>query len=245
MRKLLFAAIAIVGLCATAEAKVVRYHSQHPIPQHDGGGFCVIGVPHVHAYAPGDPRMFRKHDDDYYFVGDPTPFGYDGPKYAYYGAHPVVDEITDDGAPEYCYLDGAHYHWYEPPAQAQFEFRGGAYWYVGTYDPSFYRGRPRYGAINRAYQPIVYARPVVDVTLAPPAFSGAVVAAPIGVHARAAVGAPVVSAGVNVYVPPPPSIHVGIGVGVEPEPMVVERHTVIVRERHWRHRRWHERRGDD
>src|SRR5215510_199038 len=134
MRKLLVAGIAIVGLCgltATAEAKTIRYHSQHPIPQHDGGGFCYIGVPHVHAYAPGDPRMFRKHDDDFYFVGDPTPFGYDGPKYAYYGAHPVVDEINDDGAgPEYCYLDGPHYHWYEPAAQASFEFRGGAYWYT-------------------------------------------------------------------------------------------------------------------
>ena len=242
MRKLLLAAVAVVGLCGTAEAKTVRYHSQHPIPQHDGGGFCYIGVPHVHAYAPGDPRMFRKHDDDYYFVGDPTPFGYDGPKYSYYGAHPIIDEINDDdeAGPEYCYLDGAHYHWYEPTAQASFEFRGGAYWYTGTFDPAYYRGRPRFAVINRAYRPIAYARPVVDVTLAPPAFQATVVAAPVGVHGHAVVAPPVVSAGVSVYVPPPPSIH--IGVGVEPAPR-----TVIVRQRRWKHRHVEERweRDDD
>jgi hypothetical protein len=187
-------------------------------------------------------RMFRKHDDDYYFVGDPTPFGYDGPKYSYYGAHPVAEEITDYGQPDYCYLEGPHYHWYEPPPQASFEFRGGAYWYVGTFDPVYYRERPRYVVINRAYQPLVYARPTVDVTVAPPAFQASLVAAPVGARAHAVVAAPVVSAGVHVYVPPPPSIHVGFG--IEPAPVVVEhQRTVIIHERHYR--RHHHEDNDD
>jgi len=223
-------------------AKTVRYHSQHPIPQRAGGGFCYIGVPHMHQYAPSDARLFRKHDDDYYFVGDPTPFGYDGPKYAYYGAHPIAEEIDDDGDREYCYLDGPHYHWYEPPPQASFEFRGGAYWYVGDYDPTYYSARPRYVVINQAYRPITYTRPVVDVTVAPPAFHGTIVAAPVGVRGRAFVAPPSVSAGVYVNVPPPPSIHVGIG--VEPAPVYRERvivaepppRTVIIQERrYYRH----------
>ena len=240
---LLVGVIAFFGLSATvAEAKTVRYHSQHPIPQRDGGGFCYLGVPHVHSYAPADMRMFRKHDDDYYFVGDPTPFGYDGPKYSYYGTHPVAEEITDDAEPDYCYLDGPHYHWYQPPPQASFEFRGGAYWYVGAYDPIFYRERPRYTVINRAYRPLAYARPVVDVTVAPPAYQATLVAAPVGARAHAVVAPPVVSAGVSVYVPPPPSIHVGVG--VEPAPVVVEhRRTVIIHERHYR--RHHHEDNDD
>ena len=40
------------------------------------------------------------------------------------------------GAPTYCYLRGPHYHWYAPPPQTQFEMKGGAYWYVGNYEPA-------------------------------------------------------------------------------------------------------------
>ena len=67
---------------------------------------------------------------------------------------------------------------YQPPPQAQFEFRGGAYWYVGNYDPVYYQERPRYVTVNAAYQPIAYTRPVVDVTVAPPSFHGEIVVGP-------------------------------------------------------------------
>jgi hypothetical protein len=219
MRKLasFFVALALVGGAAVASAKTVRYHARHPIPPAMGGGYCYIGLPHVHAYAPAEPRLYRTFDDEYYFVGDPVPYGYDGPHYAYYGPHPVVE--VSMGEPVYCYLSGPHYHAYEPVASASFQFRGGAYWYVGTYDPVYYHGRARYRVINDVYQPIVYERPVVDVTVAPPGF-----------HAEVVVGAPppprpAFSAGVYVAAPPPPSVHVGVAVGGPPT--VVERERVV------------------
>jgi hypothetical protein len=188
-----------LGLSAVAEARVVRYHSRHPLPG-KGAGFCYIDVPHIHAFAPVEPRLYRVHDDEYYFVGDPTPYGYEGDHYSFYGPHPVAE--VEFGEPVYCYLDGPHYHWYQPtPAvSASFEFRGGAYWYVGAYDPVFYSARPRYVGINAVYAPIVYSRPVVDVAIRPPAFRGTIVAAPPVVSAGVTVGAP--ARGVIVAQPP-------------------------------------------
>src|SRR5262245_9087591 len=78
---------AVVAIAAPAEAKHFKYRSRHPFR----GGFCHIEVVHVHAYAPSDARLYRVVDGEYYFVGDPVPFGYDGPKHSYYGAHPVVE----------------------------------------------------------------------------------------------------------------------------------------------------------
>lgn len=181
--------MAWLGLSAVAEARVVRYHSQHPLPGR-GAGFCYIDVPHVHAFAPAEPRVYRVHDDEYYFVGDPTPYGYEGAHYSFYGPHPVAE--VEFGEPVYCYLEGPHYHWYQPtPAvSASFEMRGGAYWYVGAYDPVFYSARPRFVVINEVYRPMVYARPMVDVTVAPPAFRGTIIATPPGVRAGVAVGVP-------------------------------------------------------
>ena len=89
----------------------------------------------------------------YYFVGDPTPFGYDGPRYSFYGPHPIADVNVTFGAPTYCYLKGPHYHWYAPPPTAQFEMRGGAYWYVGAYEPVFYAEQPRFVVGQRGLRP--------------------------------------------------------------------------------------------
>jgi hypothetical protein len=224
MRKILrlvagLAGLAVFTLAATAQAAVVRYMSQHPLPRKLGGGFCYIDAPHVHDFGPSDPRMYRQVDGEYYFVGDPTPFDYQGPRTAYYGPHPVVEANVQLGQPVYCYLQGPHYHSYEPPAQASFELRGGAYWFTGTYAPAFYDQRPRYVAVNEAYAPLVYERPVVDVTLAPPAFHGELVGGGPGWRGRAVVGAPVVSASVVVAPPPPVQIGVGINLG---GPVVVD-----------------------
>ncbi len=230
-------ALIALGVSATAEARAVHYRSQHPLPRKIGHGFCYINVPHVHDFGPSDPRLYREVNGEYYFVGDPAPFEYEGPRYSFYGPHPVVDAEVQFGQPVYCYLNGPHFHGYQPPPQAQFEFRGGAYWFVGNYDPSYYQDRPRYAAVNQAYQPIAYTRPVVDVTVAPPSFHGEIVVAgyPPGVggypRAQAVVGGPVVSAGVTVGVPAPPPIQVGIGIGFvgggpPPPPVVVERREV-------------------
>jgi hypothetical protein len=235
---------AIVGLVGVAEANPVRYMSKHPLPRKVGRGFCYIDVPHFHDYGPSDPRMFRQVDGQYYFVGDPAPFDYDGPRYSFYGPHPIVDANVQLGGPTYCYLRGPHYHWYQPPPEAQFEMKGGAYWYVGAYDPVYYNDRPRYVVVNDAYTPIVYTRPVVDVTIAPPAFRGEIIAGGPGWRGQAVVGAPAVSAGVSIGVPPPPSVHVGVNIGAPapvivgaPAPVVVERRDVYVHDRHehWEH----------
>jgi hypothetical protein len=232
--------LCLVGLTAVAQARAVEYMSKHPLPRKVGHGFCYIDVPHFHDFAPSDPRLYRQVDGQYYFVGDPAPFEYEGPRYAYYGAHPVVEANVQFGQPVYCYLRGPHYHWYQPPPQASFELKGGAYWYVGTYPQAYYDERPRYVAVNEAYAPIVYTRPIVDVTVAPPAFRGEIVAGGPGWRGQAVVGAPVVSAGV--YVAPPPPVQVGIGVNIGGPPTVVERREIYeVREHHdnGRHRGWY------
>jgi hypothetical protein len=227
MRRALLAvslfALTIASTTPAVATHVVRYVSKHPLPKKVGRGFCYLTVPHVHDYEPSDPRLYRQMDGQYYFVGDPAPFDYDGPRYSFYGAHPVADVDVRFGTPTYCYLRGPHYHWYAPPPQAQFELRGGAYWYVGTYDPVYYSERPRFVVINDVYAPVVYARPVVDIRVAPPAFHGEIVAGGPGWRAGAVVGAPVVQAGIHVAVPPPPVVQVGVGVNLGGPPAVVHR----------------------
>jgi hypothetical protein len=215
MRRILVltAGLTAFALSLSAQAALVRYMSQHPLPRKMGGGFCYIDVSHVHDFGPSDPRMYRQVDGQFYFVGDPSPFGYEGPRHAYYGPHPIVEANVQFGHPEYCYLQGPHYHWYEPPPQAPFEQRGGAYWYTGAYEPAYYEQRPRYVTVNEAYAPIVYTRPVVDVTVAPPGFHGEIVAAGPGWRGRALVEAP----------PPQPVVQVGVGInlGGPPPPAVI------------------------
>jgi hypothetical protein len=207
------AGLTICLLAVSAQATVVHYMSQHPLPRKMGGGFCYIDVPHVHDFGPSDPRMYRQVDGQLYFVGDPSPFDYEGPRHAFYGPHPIVEANVRFGRPEYCYLQGPHYHWYEPPPQASFELRGGAYWYVGTYEPVYYEQRPHYIVVNDAYAPIVYTRPVVDITVAPPAFRGEIIA-----------GGPGWRAGAVVAAPPPVQVGVGVGINVggPPGAVVVE-----------------------
>ncbi len=164
--------LTFVGAAGAAQAEVVQYMSRHPLPKRVGHGFCDIDVPHFHDYPPSDPRLYRQVDGQYYFVGDPTPFDYDGPKYSFYGPHPIADASVQLGGPAYCYIRGPHSHWYAPPPQAQFEMRGGAYWYVGAYDPVYYSDQPRFVVINDVYAPLIFARPEIDVRVAPPAFRG-------------------------------------------------------------------------
>jgi hypothetical protein len=236
--------LTLMGTTTASAAHVVRYVSKHPIPKKVGHGFCYITVPHFHDYEPSDPRLYRQMDGQYYFVGDPAPFDYEGPRYSYYGAHPIADVDVHFGAPSYCYLRGPHYHWYQPPPQAQFEMKGGAYWYVGNYEPAYYSERPRYAVINDAYAPVVYTRPVVDVAVAPPMFHGEIIAAGPGFRAGAVVGAPVVSAGVYVAAPPPPVVQVGVGINVgggavvggPPPPVVYDRYD---RHDNGRHNGWY------
>jgi hypothetical protein len=171
MRKIIVfsLALAVLAMAAPAEAKHWRYLSVHPFH----GGFCTIRGPHTHKYGPTDVRLYRVVRGDYYFVGDPVPFGYAGPTYAYYGAHPVVEMGVDFGEPAYCYLEGPHYHYYAPPPQSHFEIRAGVNWYVGSFEPVYYERRPTYVVVNEYYRPVRYERPRVVVTDAPPAWRAA------------------------------------------------------------------------
>jgi hypothetical protein len=224
---------AVAALSTAAQAKTVEFVSPHPVPHKFGGGFCHIDAPHVHNYPPDDVRLFRESHGRHYFVGDPTPFGYDGPRYSYYGAHPVAEAELRLGHSVYCYIKGPHYHWYQPPAQAQFELSGGAYWYIGAFPPAYYDERPRYAVVNDAYAPVLYTRPVVNIEVAPAVVRADISLGGPGWHAHALVGgppapvvvapAPVVVAPAPVVVAPAPApVQIGVGINLGGPPAIVE-----------------------
>lgn len=224
-------ALLMVGLVGTAsaETKQHRYVGIHPIAKAYGGGMCHIEAPHVHVYAPIDAKVqFRDHDGYQYFVGDPVAYQWDGPKYAYYGHHPVpvhvlVGDTREDV--EYCYLDGAHYHAWQPPAGMDVKVHAGAYWYTGDFPETYAKGKVVYDPIDVVYEPIVYTRPVVVVEAPPPGWYGIGI---VDIHAngngyrKPRHGRGHVGGGIEVVVPAPavrvevglPSVHIGVGAGV-------------------------------
>lgn len=238
MRKTIVAiafTLAFIG-SADAEAKQWKYVGVHPL---SAGVFCYIEAPHVHAIAPPRSKvLFRMHDGYYFFVGDPVAHDYSGHQHVYHGHHPIHlsvlfgDPIDDV---EYCYLDGPHYHAFEPPPQVGFTTKAGAYWYVGDMPPRYRRGRRAYGGINRIYTEVSYPRPVV--TVAPPrGYVDLHIVTP-GVRVHAAPPHRRVSlrgsVGLRAPLPPVPVVGVGVEVG--------HRHDVVVRDRrpgrHVRHRK--------
>ena len=229
---------------ASAEAKQVKYVGGHPMPAELGGGYCYIEFPHVHVYTPAEPEvLYRVHADGYVFVGDPVAHGYDGPKNAYYGPHPipmgvaVIDDDSPGGDDAYCYIEGPHYHVYAAPPTLKFVVRDGVSFYTGDFPQVFVQDRPRFARINVIYRPMKYARPVVVVAPPPefhppsvevdgpgevmvPAVPGVVVQGGVGV------AAPGVHAGFGVQVNVPlPSIEVHVpGVVVVPVGIEVDGH---------------------
>lgn len=209
--------------------KQIRYVGIHPIDKSHGGGLCHIEYPHVHVWGPAEPIQYRDHDGAHYFVGDPVAYGWEGDKHAYYGHHPIyVAAIVDGGAagdPIYCYIDGPHFHAFEPPLSvaADWKLEGDAYFYVGTPLPVYVEERPRLVAINAIYRPIEYVRPVVTVE-PPAAWIGITYATPGAAVVVGAPGAVIVDegahvrAGVEVRAPVveihPPSVEIGVGIGI-------------------------------
>ena len=221
----------LVGVgTAAADKKHHRYVGIHPITKAHGGGMCHIEAPHVHTYAPIDVKVqFRVHDGYHYFIGDPVAYKWDGPKTSYYGHHPVpVHVIVEDDHEdiEYCYLDGAHYHAWEPPPGMEVKLHAGAYWYIGDFPEAYVKGKVVYDPIDVVYEPIVYTRPVVVVEAPPPGWYG------IGIvdihahpgrgrgHKKHGHGHVDVVGGVEVVAPAVrvefglPSVHIGVGAGV-------------------------------
>jgi hypothetical protein len=108
----------------------------HPAP---GGGWEATTSPHMHDYAPFDLRLFSYHEGCYYFIGDPKDFGYTGESYSYYGAHPILDEYGGG----WCFMIGAHTHWWRPWSP-NFTVVGPWYYWNGPYDPFFWSYWPYY-----------------------------------------------------------------------------------------------------
>ena len=232
-RTLLSLAMVLIASTAVAadRGRQVRYVGIHPIAKTDGGGTCYIEGPHVHVYG-ADKLQYRDHRGHNFFVGDPVAHGYDGPRYAYKGHHPIeVHTVVgdDDADVEYCYLDGPHYHAFAAPEHPDFKLVGDAYFYVGTPPRAYLDARPAMVKINAAYKPIVYARPVV------------VVDAPVGwIGARVDLVAPAVvvpapEVRVDVVVPVP-SLRVDIGVGA---PVILHDHRGRYGHRKYKkHKKW-------
>lgn len=236
-------ALALMVMAPSADAdkhgRQVRYVGVHPVPRSEGGGICYIEGPHVHIFA-ANKLEYRDHRGANYFVGDPVAYGWDGPKYAYKGHHPIhVNAVVgdDEDDTEFCYIDGPHFHYFEPADGPEFEVKGDAYFYVGEPPPVYLEARPAMVKINAVYTPLVYTRPVIEVE--PPS-------AWIGVRAGFGVPAAVVvdqrpaavmvtgpraevRGGIEVHIPTP-SLHVDIGIGARP--VYVEERYKVKKEHH-------------
>src|SRR5665647_2180004 len=164
---ILLAAAAVPSASADKRGKQVRYLGIHPVPKSEGGGICYIEGPHVHIFA-ANKLEYRDHGNYNYFVGDPVAYGYDGPRHAYKGHHPIHVNVVvgdDQDDVEYCYIDGPHFHYFTPPPaiEADFKVAGDAYFYVAEPPPAYIEARPAMIKINAVYTPIEYSRPVVTV----------------------------------------------------------------------------------
>ncbi|MGE0548597.1 MAG: hypothetical protein AB7O24_25785 [Kofleriaceae bacterium] len=217
----------LLAVSTSAEAgRQNRYVGIHPVPKGHGGGVCHIEAPHVHVYA-ANKLEYRDYHGAHYFIGDPTPYGWDGPRHAYKGHHPIHVEATvggDGETLEFCYLNGPHYHYFTPPEGPEFKMAGNAYFYVAEPPEVYLEERPALIEVNAVYTPLVYTRPVVEVE-APAGWigirAGYAIVAPAAVVVepppppRVIAPAARVRVGAEVRVPMPSlSVNVGVGVGV-------------------------------
>jgi hypothetical protein len=139
----------VEGQAIQAQGGGYCFGGPHPAP---GGGWEATTSPHMHDYAPFDMRLFSYHEGCYYFIGDPHDFGYTGESYSYYGAHPILD--TYGGG--WCFMIGAHTHWWRPWS-SYFTVVGPWYYWNGPYDPFFWSYWPYYSFYYRSYYPSYYA----------------------------------------------------------------------------------------
>ena len=218
MRSILLGLVFVaVSTVASADSKQQhRYIGIHPITKSEGGGMCYIEGAHVHVFE-ADRIQYRDHRGHRHFVGDPVAYGYDGPRHAYKGHHPIQVHVVV-GSPEpdiqYCYLDGPHFHHFKPPEGPEFKVVGDAYFYVAEPPKVYLEARPAFIGINAIYRPLVYTRPVVTVD-APVGWIGARVeiGGPAVIVAPAAVvTTPGIRVQADVHIPMP-SVQIGIGIG--------------------------------
>jgi len=152
---------------ARADGPMPRYHGIHPLSPHQGA-FCYIDAPHMHRIPPPDLRVyFELKNGENLFVGDPAALGYDGPKFGYYGPHPLAVADAPDSAPLFCYLTGPHYHAAPQPPSPMLVEKAGVTWYLGPLPPPSDPGRVW---INEVHAIAGYVAPKVDLGMAPPGY---------------------------------------------------------------------------
>jgi hypothetical protein len=135
-----------------------------------GGGFCFEGPHpvdsgvepgvtwdsttgrHMHGYPPFDLRLFSFQNGCYYFIGDPTDFGYAGDTYSYYGAHPILGAYGGG----WCFMIGGHRHFWRPWSP-YFATVGPWFYWEGPYDPFFWTYWPFYHYYYRSHYPHYYS----------------------------------------------------------------------------------------
>lgn len=194
-------AVLLLVAAGAAEAKQWKYAGLHPRTGQPGDGLCHLETTHVHSVAPQHAdTLYRTRDNVYVFIGDPTPFGYEGPRHSYYGHHPVVLNViinidVDVDDVEYCYHDGPHYHAYEPPPRQQFVDKEDVHYYAGEYPEDYRRENPKLVRVNTVYRNWNAPRP--EVTFAPPPqYRGPIINVGVNVGVNVNVGRP--------HPPPPP-----------------------------------------
>ncbi|HEX8951583.1 MAG TPA: hypothetical protein VF945_07040 [Polyangia bacterium] len=166
----LAAALAAGLLAQTALAAPTRFSGAHPVAASAGGGYCYIEAPHLHSYAPDHPLFYRASATGWAFVGDPTPFGYEGERHIFSGQHPVA---LGDGTPAFCFIDGPHYHAAAPAPGDDYEVADGIAFFVGPFPASYVDERAqRWKPLNDELAPFARFRPAVSVVVPPPAWRG-------------------------------------------------------------------------
>jgi hypothetical protein len=129
------------------------FDGAHPVDSRVEPGITWDSTPgrHMHGYPPLDLRLFSFQNGCYYFIGDPTDFGYAGSSYSYYGAHPILAAYGGG----WCFMIGPHRHVWQPWSNL-FVTVGSWYYWQGPYDPFFWTYWPYYHYYYRSYYPNYY-----------------------------------------------------------------------------------------
>jgi len=152
---------------ARADGPMARYQGMHPLSPHQGA-FCYIDAFHMHRVPPPDQRVYLVlKDGTNVFIGDPVALGYDGPKFGYFGPHPLAIADAQGLPPTFCYISGPHYHAAPQPPSPSLVEKDGVTWYLGALPPPADPGRVW---INEVHPIASYVPPKVDVSMAPPGY---------------------------------------------------------------------------
>lgn len=145
----------VEGPAVQAQGGGYCFQGPHPVDSNVEPGVTWDNTPgrHVHGYPPFDLRLFSVQNGCYYFIGDPSDFGYAGSTYSYYGAHPILAAYGGG----WCFMIGPHRHFWRPWSPL-FVTVGPWFYWQGPYDPFFWTYWPYYHYFYRSHYPTYYGR---------------------------------------------------------------------------------------